>query len=104
MKLLNRIIAVTILVSSLASCSTRRQTPLQPSAGNLIIFYDPEAGVESLFKAVKGYGSEIIYEYRSLNGIAVTVPQGQTAAEAIGYYMDVTGVLSVTEDTMQQLH
>lgn len=73
------------------------------SNGNLIIYYAPESGNEALLKAAKKYGSEVIYVYRNINGIAVTVPANRTVQGAMKYYKKIKGVLSVVQDKMVQL-
>lgn len=70
---------------------------------NLIIYYDAEAGSGELLKAAKKYGSKVIYEYRNINGVALTVPKGKTTGEAKLHYEKVPGVLLVTEDRKIQL-
>lgn len=73
------------------------------TAGTLIIFYDPSAGSRALLDAARIYGSEVIYEYRNFNGIAVTVPRGKTIDEAIQFYERVEGVIQVNRDEMLEL-
>ena len=51
-----------------------------------------------LFKAAQKYGSEILYDYKNLNGAAVRVPDNKTPAKAIKYYKRVPGVLSAEMD------
>lgn len=70
---------------------------------NIIIFYDPAAGNAALLDAAKTYGSEVIYIYKNINAIAVTVPAGRTVSAAKEYYGNVKGALSVTEDRKLQL-
>lgn len=98
-------ITVCISILLFSSCSASRQTKdTDATTGNLIIFYEPNTSKEKLLKAAKEYGSEVIYEYKNLNGIAVTIPHKQTASDAILFYKRIEGVLSVTEDTKQELH
>lgn len=99
----------------LTSCTTTKTVPGNSSSEqvakddstheneNLIIYYDPEKGNEELLEAAKNYGSELIYVYRNINGIAVTVPKGRTMKEAMKYYEKINGVLSVSEDRKMQL-
>lgn len=86
------------------ACSTSRQVMDSSTTGNLIIFYDSATGKEELLEAVKEYGSEVLYEYKNFNGIAVTVPPRYTMAKAIRFYKKVRGVLSVSEDRKLELY
>ena len=70
----------------------------------LIIFYDSAIGKEKLLEAVKKYGSEVLYEYKNFNSIAVTVPPKYTVSKTIRFYKKVRGVLSVSEDRKMELH
>ena len=101
----------------MASCSAKKAvhgipTPAHDSeiavpdnqaTGNLIIYYDPETGNKELLAAAEEYGSEILYVYKNLNGIAVTVPNGKSVDDAIKYYEQVHGVLSVHRDRIMHL-
>lgn len=93
------ILSVVVLLSS---CGSPKMVADDVSGENLIIYYAPEAGNSQLLKAAKKYGSTVIYVYKNINGIAVTVPKGKSATEAIKYYEKLDGVLSVTRD--QKLH
>lgn len=70
---------------------------------NLIIYYEPETGNDDLLRAAKKYGSEVLYVYKNINGIAVTVPKNKNLPDAIKYYENVKGVPSVTKDEKLQL-
>ena len=87
----------------LSSCRTVKPVPEDVPAENLIIYYEPEAGNEGLLAAAKKYGSKVLYVYKVINGIAVTVPKGKTFREAMDYYGRIPGVLSVTQDRKLQL-
>lgn len=97
-------IAGSLLFLLLAACSTSRQAVDAGATGNLIIFYDSAIGKEKLLEAVKEYGSEVLYEYKNFNSIAVTVPPGYTVSKTIRFYKKVRGVLSVSEDRKMELH
>lgn len=91
----------------LPSCKTVKPVPENGPenvpAENLIIYYEAEAGKEGLLVAAKKYGSKVLYVYKVINGIAVTVPKGKTFREAMDYYGCIPGVLSVTQDRKLQL-
>lgn len=95
---------VFILISSIASCTSLQKTLPENSTGNLIIYYDSTAGNGKLLEAAKEYGSKVLYVYKNINGITVTVPKNQTVPQAIKYYEKVEGVLSVSRDRMMQLN
>ncbi len=97
------VILTLIFMSTLSSCKVTKS--LQDNAANetLIIYYLPDVGNSGLLSAAKKYGSKILYIYKNINGIAVTVPDGKTMQEAMKYYEKVNGVLSVTKDQKMQL-
>lgn len=94
------LIAVALVVSS---CSATKRMNESHENENLIIYYEPGAGNEELLKAAKRYGSEVLYVYQNINGIAVTVPRDKTVTDAMKYYGKIKGVLSVTQDRRLQL-
>lgn len=94
---------VLSIIALMSSCSATKATQTDAGHENLIIYYDPSTGKDELLKAVKKYGSDIIYIYQNINGIAITVPKDKTDTEAIKYYEKIKGVLSVTKDTKLQL-
>lgn len=99
--------AIAASMTLVASCAAHKASaPAATSGGKqvLIIFYDAETGKDPLLAAAKSYGSETVYQYHNFNGVALTVPDGKTAAEAISYYRSVRGVLSATEDRKVPLH
>lgn len=95
--------AGVVFLWAFAACSTPRQTVNKDTTGNLIIFYDSATGKEGLLEAVKEYGSEVLYEYKNFNSIAVTVPPKHTVAKAIQFYKKAKGVLAVSEDRKVEL-
>lgn len=94
------LIAVALVVSS---CSATKRLNESHENDNLIIYYEPRAGNGELLKAAKSYGSEVLYVYQNINGIAVTVPRDKTVTDAMKYYGKIKGVLSVTQDRKLQL-
>ncbi len=97
-------ILVLLVISVMSSCSTAR-TEKQPATNeNLIIYYDPEIGNNELLKTAKEYGSEVLYVYKNINGIAVKVPADRTVTEAIEHFSKIKGVLSVVKDSTIRLN
>ena len=92
-----------LLLAAVSSCTSVRNVANDMPCENIIIFYDPAAGNAALLDAAKTYGSEVIYIYKNINAIAVTVPAGRTLPAAQKYYSKVKGALSVTEDRKLQL-
>lgn len=90
-------------ISLLSGCSTSKTVQENVPNQNLIIYYEPETGNDDLLRAAKKYGSEVLYVYKNINGIAVTVPKNKNLHYAIKYYENVKGVLSVTKDEKLQL-
>ena len=70
----------------------------------VIAFYDSEEGKLNLIKAARLYCSEIVYHYKSLHGMALSVPRGKSEEEALAYYRKVKGVLGVSRNEKAYLH
>ena len=73
------------------------------STSTLIIFYDGEVGKLPLLKAVEEYNATIIYEYNTMNGIAIKLPEGADVHEAKAHFERVKGVLQVNFDKTMRL-
>lgn len=96
-------ILVLTMVLALSSCTATRSVQDNTTTENLIIYYSDNGGNSELLRAAKKYGSKILYVYKNINGVAVTVPKNKTVFEAMKYYKKVNGVLSVTKDQKMQL-
>lgn len=90
-------------ISLLSGCSTAKTAKESVPNQNLIICYEPKTGNKDLLHAAKKYGSEVLYVYKNINGIAVSVPKNKNLPDAIKYYENVKGVLSVTKDEQLRL-
>lgn len=97
------LILVLTFMSVLSSCTATKFLQDNAANENLIIYYSPDTGNEGLIEAAEKYGSKILYVYKNINGVAVTVPKNKTVTEAMKYYKKVNGVLSVTRDQKMQL-
>lgn len=93
----NTLLAAAICLSA---CATHKAVA---NSGIVIVFYDSAVGNSPLKKAAKRFGSTTVYDYHTLNGMALSVPYGKTVDEAIEYYRAVNGVLSVSRDEKMQL-
>jgi len=86
---------------------TGRGVPAKPvklhSDNTLIIFYCGDGGKKSLMKAVKKYGATVLYEYNSMKGIAIKLPQGKKVEDAKAHFEKVKGVLQVNYDKIMRL-
>ena len=71
---------------------------------NLIVFYDAQTGSAPLRRAAQAYGAKIIYEYKTMNGLALAVPDGADMAQAEAHFSQVPGVLGVNRDQVMRLH
>lgn len=69
----------------------------------LILLYDEEVGKEPLKYAISEYGAEVIYEYNILKGFAIRIPTDNDIDEAIKYFREVEGVISVEKDKLIHL-
>jgi len=74
------------------------------SPSTLIIFYDDSIGSESLLKAVEDYKAELIYNYRTMHGIAIRIPTNKNIQDAIKYFQSIEGVITVNRDRRMKLH
>ncbi len=79
-----------------------QQAGLAYSKNTLIISFDEGIGKEPLKKAVRKYGAEVVYDYRIISALAVRIPDGKTADEAMEYFAKVKGVISVSQDRFYQ--
>lgn len=96
-------ILILLLFVMLGACRATKALPGKTTNENLIIYYSPDCGNTELLSAAEKYGSKVLYVYKNINGIAVTVPNGKTVLEAMKYYEKVNGVLSVVQDQKMQL-
>lgn len=58
---------------------------------------------QALLAAIKAYSAEILYKYRSMNGVAIRLPNGTNLDDAIRHFEQVKGVLMVNKDQIMQL-
>ncbi|HJD76905.1 hypothetical protein [Bacteroides reticulotermitis] len=108
---MKKILIITgIAVSCLCSCATtstrsndKSNQLAQEVRENLIIFYDSTIGDKPLLKEIESYKAEIIYQYKSLNGLAIKLPKGKNIEKAIKHFQQVEGVLQVSKDEVMQL-
>lgn len=70
----------------------------------VIIFYDPAAGKEAITAELARHGSEVVYDYTMMHGMAVTAPRRWSMARTLMHYGRIDGVLGVTADRTKQLH
>ncbi len=68
-----------------------------------LVMFDQEVGKEPLLKAIKEYGVEIIYDYHSINGMALKKPENKTLEETMQHFKTVKGVLNVEYDHIIRL-
>ncbi len=54
-------------------------------------------------KTIKEYGCEIIYEYNSINGMALKKPNDKSLEETMSFFKKVSGVISVEYDHIIRL-
>lgn len=102
---------VTLNAVAIQSCGTHSHSvniPVQqhtPPRFTLIILYDKNiTGPETLLKAAKKYNAEVVYIYKNINGIAVSIPSSAKEDEAIRYFKHIQGILSVERDSKVELH
>lgn len=86
------------------STSEKAETAVRETNQRLIIFYDSTINIQNLLQKIAEYDAEIIYEYKTMKGYAVKIPDGKPLDEAISYFQNIEGVLQVNEDGVMQLH
>lgn len=73
------------------------------SPSTLIIFYETTVGKKPLMKAVKLKHCTLLYNYKNMNGIAISIPKKWSINSAIRYFNQVKGVLQVNRDRICHL-
>jgi hypothetical protein len=111
-------VALSVCVLLLVSCGTGkkavveaselqapivRENPVDVSPDRLIIMVDEEIGKDPLKDAIKKYGAEILYDYSIIAGMAIKIPEGKDIQDAIKYFKEVKGVVSVERDHIYHL-
>jgi len=104
---------LTVMAIALSACATKRHAPIMdehtqkmimPHSPNVfLIMYDAKTGREPLMKAIKDYGAEIIYDYHSINGMALSKPKDRTLEETMEFFRKVKGILSVEYDHIYKI-
>jgi len=108
------ILTAHIALILLTSCKTRQVARLdepvfsekyepEHSPNVFLVMYDKEVGKEPLLKAIEDYGAEIIYDYHSINGMALKKPADKTLEETMQHFKNVKGVLTVEYDHVIRL-
>jgi hypothetical protein len=99
----------------LTSCRTKEHiefsTPIlleqkivpEHSPDVILIMYDAKIGKEPLLEAIKEYKCEIIYDYGTINGMALKKPEDKTLEETMQYFKKVKGVTNVEYDHIIRL-
>lgn len=77
---------------------TCKQSREQFNPKTLIIFFNGRSSRTRLLKAVRRYKAKVIYQYRMMNGIAISIPDGKNLDASINYFEHVKGVISVQKD------
>ena len=111
----NPIIFVPIVLILSTSCRTKEHiefsTPIlleqkivpEHSPDVFLIMYDAKIGKEPLLEAIKEYKCEIIYDYGTINGMALKKPEDKTLEETMQYFKKVKGVTNVEYDHIIRL-
>ena len=111
----NPIIFVSLVLILSTSCSTKQyvefSTPIlskekivpEHSPDVFLIMYDAKIGKEPLLEAIKEYKCEIIYDYGTINGMALKKPEDKTLEETMQYFKKVKGVTNVEYDHIIRL-
>jgi hypothetical protein len=68
-----------------------------------LIMYDAKIGKEPLLEAIKEYKCKIIYDYGTINGMALKKPEDKALEETMQYFKKVKGVTNVEYDHIIRL-
>ncbi len=89
---------------TLLSCASPQTADGNSGRRVVIIFYDPATGKESITAELARHGSEVVYDYAAMHGMAVTAPRRWSMARTLRHYGRIDGVQGVTADRTMQLH
>ena len=67
----------------------------------LIVYYDASLGKEALLEAEKKEGAKVVYDYKIINAVALSIPEKDDIEKAITAFEKVSGVLQVVRDQVQ---
>ncbi|MCR5394150.1 MAG: DUF1294 domain-containing protein [Bacteroidales bacterium] len=84
------------------SADAHRYEP-EHSADVFLLMYDKEVGKQPLLKAIEQYHCAIVYDYHTINGMALKKPADKTLEETMQFFRQVKGVLSVEYDHIYRL-
>ncbi|WP_159991122.1 hypothetical protein [Pelistega ratti] len=72
---------------------------------NLIIFFDKnQTTTQQLLEKGKPWQLQLVYDYQTLHGMAVYVPNAEDIAQVKDFYHQQPEVFSVNEDQKMELH
>lgn len=54
-------------------------------------------------EAISEIGAKLIYEYKTLKGIAIKIPEGQSVDSAMVFFKKIKGVTSVHRDRIYSI-
>ena len=104
------------LAASLAACSgtapeaIRAVSPAPdaadslPQPHNLIVFFNEAKDRTLLLAAARDYGAEVLYNYQSLNAVALKIPPHKSLDEAEHHFAALAGVIGANRDQSHRLH
>ena len=65
------------------------------------MYYDASLGREALLEAAKKEGAKVVYDYKIINAVALSIPEKDDIEKAITAFEKVSGVLQVVRDQVQ---
>lgn len=109
-------LAAAALAAALSACAGTtpevvRPAPPAPDAAdslpqphNLIVFFNDAKDRAPLLAAARDYGAEVLYNYQSLNAVALKIPSHKSLDEAERHFAALPGVLAANRDQSHRLH
>ncbi|MBP3774316.1 MAG: hypothetical protein ILA34_03070 [Bacteroidaceae bacterium] len=70
----------------------------------LIVCYDSAVGPRPLLRAARRWHAKVIYQYRIIPGMALSMPKDRGMEKSIRYFKKVKGVVQVSRDRVYHLH
>ena len=111
-----QLLAAAALAASLAACSgtapeaIRAVSPAPdaadslPQPHNLIVFFQDAKDRQTVLDAARDYGAEVLYDYQSLNAVALKIPPHKSMDAAERHFASIAGVVGVNRDQSHRLH
>lgn len=100
---MNKLLWIFCFLIMLAACAATNKREENVSERTLLVFYEAENGKNNVLGAARRKNAQIIYDYRYINAVALTIAPGANMEKMIRFFSKTPGVLSVQRDRLMQL-